>query len=193
VLLAGSERWVTRALARRLRRYVSDGGRLAYFGTDTLRRGVTLTARGDAGTLSRPTEPTATDALGAHLERLRTIARPQDIIQLEGSDQALMTGVLGLSGFAAFEESGPELPPHAKLLAGVGQPLTDAETAAAQKTGKAARPLRPALTEVRLGKGLAIRVGLPQWSQRLRAHDVAQVTSNVADLLRGVKPRIRSG
>jgi len=192
VLLAGSERWVTRALARRLRRYVSDGGRLAYFGTDTLRRGVTLTARGDEGTLSRPTQPTATDALGAHLERLRTIERPQDIIQLDGADQALMTGVLGLSGFAAFEESGPELPAHAKLLAGVGEPLTDAETAEAEKTGKAARPLRPALTEIRQGKGLAIRVGLPQWTQRLREHDVAQVTSNIADLLRGVKPRIRS-
>ena len=34
VLLAGSERWVTRALARRLRRYVQDGGHLATFGPE---------------------------------------------------------------------------------------------------------------------------------------------------------------
>ena len=46
VLLAGSERWITRPLARRLRRYVLDGGNLAYFGADTLRRGLAITARG---------------------------------------------------------------------------------------------------------------------------------------------------
>ena len=51
VLLAGSMRWVTRPLARRLRRYVQDGGRLATFGPDTLRRGVTIRAerRRDGG------------------------------------------------------------------------------------------------------------------------------------------------
>ena len=32
VLFAGSERWVTRTLSRRLRKYVSDGGRVALFG-----------------------------------------------------------------------------------------------------------------------------------------------------------------
>ena len=42
VLLAGSERWITRGYARRLRHYVLDGGRLASFGTESLRRGVTL-------------------------------------------------------------------------------------------------------------------------------------------------------
>ena len=40
VVLAGSLRWVPRTLARRLRRYVEDGGRLASFGTESLRRGV---------------------------------------------------------------------------------------------------------------------------------------------------------
>ena len=40
VLLPGSMRWVPRDVARRLRRYVQDGGHVASFGTDTLRRGV---------------------------------------------------------------------------------------------------------------------------------------------------------
>ena len=62
VVLAGPLRWVPRALARRLRRYVEDGGRLASFGTDSLRRGVHLGAgrltRADAadadGSVRRP-------------------------------------------------------------------------------------------------------------------------------------------
>jgi hypothetical protein len=197
VLLAGPERWVTRALARRLRRYVTDGGRLAYFGPDTLRRGVTLTLRdnGDAGTLSRPTQPTPTDALGARIERPRAPTPPATLIQLGGdATYGLMTGIgaEGLPGFSALEESATQLPPNAKLLAGVGQDLTDAETAEAQRTGKPARELRPALTAEQIGKGLAIRVGLAQWTQKLREPGVAQVTSNIADLLRGLKPRIRS-
>ena len=45
VMLAGSLRWVPRPLARRLRRYVEDGGRLASFGTESLRRGVRIGPR----------------------------------------------------------------------------------------------------------------------------------------------------
>ena len=52
--------------------------------------------------------------------------------------------------------------------------------------------LRPALTAVQLGKGVVIRVGLPQWAQRLSDPNVAQVTRNIVDLLRKVQPRIRS-
>jgi hypothetical protein len=197
VLLAGPERWVTRPVARRLRRYVTGGGRLAYFGPDTLRRGVTLNLRdaGDAGTLSRPTLATPTDALGARIQRPRTPSPPATLIQLGGNAAyGLMTGVGpdGLPGFSALEESATELPAHAKLLAGVGQDLTAAETTEAQQSGKPARELRPALTAIQQGKGLVIRVGLAQWTQKLRQPEVAQVTSNIADLLRGLEPKIRS-
>ncbi len=51
----------------------------------------------------------------------------------------------------------------AKLLTGVGQPLTPEEEAAATASGKDPRELRPALTAVQLGKGIVIRVGLPEW------------------------------
>jgi hypothetical protein len=193
VLLAGSERWITRPLARRLRRYVADGGNLAYFGADTLRRGLTVTARGDVGTLRRPTEPTATDAFGTRLEKPRTLERPAALTQIDGDDPSfgLMTGVTSLPGFSELEEASTELPPRTKLLAGVGQELTDAEVAEAERTGKPARELRSALTAERLGKGLVIRVGLPEWPHKLKEPQVTQVTLNIADLLRGMTPHIQ--
>ena len=123
-----------------------DGGKLAYFGEDTLRRGVTLSLRdqGDAGTLSRPTQPTATDAFGARIAT-RTATPPATLTQIDGDSRyGLMTGVPdGLPGFTDLEESLKPLPPHAKLLAGVGEALTDAEVADAEQTGKPARELRP--------------------------------------------------
>ena len=45
---------------------------------------------------------------------------------------------------------------------------------------------------MQLGKGIVIRVGLPEWPQRLGDPYVAQVTRNIVDILRGVEPRIRS-
>jgi hypothetical protein len=193
VLLAGSQRWVTRSLARRLRRYVTDGGKLAYFGADTLRRGLTVTARGEEGTLRRPTEPTATDAFGVRLEKPRTVDPPATLTQIDGDDPSfgLMTGVLNLPGFSVLEEASTELPPRAKLLAGIGQELTDAEVAEAESSGKPARELRSALTAERLGKGLVIRVGLPEWPHKLKEPQVTQVTLNIAELLRGRKPKIQ--
>ena len=55
VLFIGSERWITRTLGSRLRRYVNDGGNVAMFGGDSMRRGVRLRVREseDSGTLLR--------------------------------------------------------------------------------------------------------------------------------------------
>ena len=195
VLLAGPETWVTRTLARRLHRYVLDGGRVASFGADTLRRGVTLRARqaDDAGLLTRPTQPTNTDPFGARLAKLRTLPQPADLIQFEGDDQALMTGVESLPGFTKLEESLPVSGERTQLTA-VGQQLTPEEETAAQQSGKKPRELRPALTAVRVGskKGLVIRVGLPEWYDRLDDPNVQQVTYNIIDLLRNVTPKIRT-
>ncbi len=71
VLLAGPHRWIPRALAGRLRRYAERGGRVASFGTETLRRGVTVARR--RGRLERPTQPTQTDVFGARLRPLRRL------------------------------------------------------------------------------------------------------------------------
>ncbi len=194
VLLAGSQRWVTTTLARRLRRYVNEGGRLATFGADTLRRGVRLRVREseEAGTLLRATQPAPTDPFGTRIARIRTTPAPVEISQFDGEapDYGLMEGALSLTGFTRLEETVSL--GGGKLLAGVGQPLTPEEEAEALTSGKPARELRPALTAVQLGKGLVIRVGLPEWPQRLGDPSVSQVTRNIIDLLRDVEPRIRS-
>jgi hypothetical protein len=51
----------------------------------------------------------------------------------------------------------------------------------------------PALASTEFGDGVMIRVGLPEWTQRLdEDRQVSQITLNIADILRGVRPRIRS-
>ena len=111
VLLAGSQRWVTRPLARRLRKYASEGGHVATFGADTLRRGVTLTTNGPetAGELLRPTQPSPQDPFGATFEPLRRTKAPAPIAQLAGDPAyGLLTGSDGtLDGFSAFEDTAP--------------------------------------------------------------------------------------
>ena len=59
-------------------------------------------------------------------------------------------------------------------------------------SGKDPREIRPALSAIQLGKGVVIRVGLPEWTRKLGDANVAQVTRNIVDILRGVEPRIRS-
>lgn len=194
VILAGSMTWVTRSLGTRLRDYVEDGGRLAVFGSDTLRRGVRLRVHDtdDSGTLERPTQPAAADPFGTRVARERRSGAPVAIIQYDdaGATYGLMEGALELPDFTRFEEATSL--GKGKLLAAVGQPLSPAEEAEAAQSGKAAREIRPALSAVQLGKGTVIRVGLPEWTQKLDDPNVAQVTRNIYDIVRGVQPRIRS-
>jgi hypothetical protein len=194
VLLPAPMRWVTRPLARRLRRYVLDGGRIATFGAETLRRGVTLRTSDaeTSGELLRPTQPAPDDPFGARLEPLRRERAPVPIEQIAGDPAfGLLTGFDGtLDGFSEFEESAPPDPDgRARILAALGEPPPEPAPDA-----PADEPLpeeRHALTAVRLGEGVVIRVGLPQWTARLRDREVAQITRNVADILRKVRPEIR--
>ncbi|MBE2316883.1 hypothetical protein DVA67_012950 [Solirubrobacter sp. CPCC 204708] len=194
VLLAGSMTWITRPLGQRLRKYVNDGGKLAIFGSDTLLRGVRLRVRNDedSGTLERPTQPAAADPFGARVAKERRVGAPATLVQYEPEDTSfgLMEGALDLPGFTRFEEAASL--GKGKVLAAVGQPLTPEEELEAANTGKPAREIRSALSAVQLGKGTVIRVGLPEWPQRLDDPNVAQVTRNIYDILRGVQPRIRS-
>jgi hypothetical protein len=193
VLFAGSERWITRTLSKRLRRYVTDGGRVALFGSDTMRRGVQLRVyeAEDSGTLSRATQPTSTDPFGERIGKVRTLAAPATLSQFEGgSGYGLMEGANDLPDFKVLEESA--LAQGKANLASVGQPLTPEEEAASVSSGKSPREIRPALAATQLGKGVVIRVGLPEWTSKLGDSNVSQVTRNIVDLLRGVEPRIRS-
>jgi hypothetical protein len=195
VLFAGSERWITSTLSKRLRRYVSDGGRVALFGGDSMLSGVRLRVyeSEDAGTLSRATQPTSTDPFGARIGKQRTLPAPATLSQFEGSSAyGLMEGANDLAGFKVLEESA--LVAGKANLASVGQPLTPQEEAASVSTGKDPREIRPALAATQLGKGVVIRVGLTEWVQRSGTdREVGQITRNIIDILRRVKPRLRSG
>jgi len=184
VLLAGPLRWISTGVARRLRRYVADGGRLASFGADSMRRGVGV-ARDK---LLRPLPPTDVDPFGTRLRRLREDSRPLEPIADVGAT-GLLTGVDRLSGFSALEESQPS--EHVRVaLAAVDQ----AALAEAEAAGEPPPETYPALALTQVGKGMVIRVGLPQWGARLKAGalPVQQLTRNIADILRGAKPRIRT-
>jgi hypothetical protein len=198
VVLAGSLRWVPRPLARRLRRYVEDGGRLASFGTDSLRRGVEL----GESRLTRPTQPTPTDPFGARLDPVSNPRMGADghtpvplTALADDSSLGLLTGSDGvLDTFGRLEESQPrEATSRAKVLTAVGQDVTDAERATAEAKGVQPRTPLPVLTATRLGKGVVVRVGLTGWATRAAQDpEVGQITRNIVDVLRGVRPRVRS-
>jgi hypothetical protein len=191
VLLAGSERWITRAYGRRLRRYVLDGGRLASFGVESLRRGVTIQRDrgGDAGRLVRPTQPSVQDPFGTRFEDLRSAAPPPILSLIEGdAGYGLLVGFDGaLGGFSVLEESEA----RGDLLAALGVETAVEETP--DVPDELPEAPKPVLESMRVGEGQVIYVGLPQWAQRLgEDRQVWQITRNIVDILRGSEPRIRS-
>lgn len=195
VLLAGSHRWVQRDLARRLRRYVSDGGRLASFGVESLRAGVSV----GADTLRRPTPIGPLDPFGHRFADLRRPPSSEtSVLQLDvldGPDSPLLEAFDGtLSGFSVFEEASlGDGDADLELQASIGQNTTDAEIAAAEAEGELPREPLPVISLAKLGKGTVIRVGLPEWGSRIgQDPEVSQITRNIFDILRGVEPKPRS-
>ena len=188
VLLAGPLRWISNDLARRLRRYVNEGGLVASFGTDTLRRGVAI-AR---DRLLRPLPESDTDPFGTRLRPARTLTSgdPLQPTADEG-DTGLLTGVDQLPGMTEVEESDPSRAGRVRVA------LAAVDPQAFERAETSDEPLPenfPALTLTEEGRGRVIRVGLPQWGAKLRAGSVPvqQLTRNIADILRGAKPKIRS-
>ena len=187
VLLAGPLRWISTEVARRLRRYVTDGGRLASFGADSMRRGVAV-AR---DRLLRPLPPAHADPFGTELRPLHRPGGGAPVLEPIADDPeiGLLTGVEQLSGFSALEESKPSQRVRVALAA-----IDQAAIDAAEAEGKELPPSYPVLALTTVGKGFVIRVGLPQWGARLKqgAVPVQQLTRNIADILRGAKPVIRT-
>jgi FlgD Ig-like domain len=186
VLLAGPFRWISTELARRLRRYAADGGRVASFGADSLRRGVDI-AR---DRLLRPLPPTDTDPFGARLRPVRRVPDPEPLQPIaDAGETGLLTGVESLPGFTELEESEPS--------DRVRVALAQVDIAALEQAETTDEPLPgafPAVSLSSVGRGTVIRVGLPQWGAQLRAGSVPvqQLTRNIADILRGAEPEIRS-
>ena len=146
VVLAGDERWLPGNVQRALRAYVRRGGRIATFGTDSLRRDVRLTPN----RLQDPTTPAPDDALGFVPQPL--VRKPGDLTVADDEIDLFRGDVFGgtgvFSGLRAFEPFAP--PPGAKVLA---QATTE----------DGAAPILAA----RVGRGLVVRIGLPELPGRL--------------------------
>ena len=151
VILAGDTRWLDAGVSRALRRYVRNGGRVLSVGTQSLRRTVKLTPRGRA---IDPTLPTPRDLFGA---RMRAVERPPVPVAIVNvvDDVQLFAGTEGLfNGVTAFEET----------IDVRGGPRAIAAAAATQD-GR-----RQVIVASRLGKGLVIRPGMPDFSASLKTN-----------------------
>lgn len=148
VMLAGDTRWLPADLQLELRRFVRDGGKVASFGVDSLRRQVRIAD----GQIADPTAPADADAFGSVLRPLAhepdtTVTIFDDEIELFAGDVYGGTGVF--SGYDAFEVT--------------ASPGPDGEIAASASTEDG----RQVIVAIRLGEGLVIRYGLPQLAERL--------------------------
>jgi hypothetical protein len=161
VVFAGSERWFTEPLDARLRRYVEHGGRVASFGTDSLRRTVAITPT----QLSDPSPAQDTNTLGEQTAPASSAAAP--LVVNPGDALGLFAGTDGFVGlFTHFEQSRRRVS-GANLESSAGRD-----------------PQHPAFVAYQLGRGLVVRVGTPQWSASLsNDSQVARVTTNLWSLL----------
>jgi hypothetical protein len=160
VVFAGSERWFTEALDGQLRDYVEGGGKVASFGTDSFRRTVAVTER----TLADPSKPQQTNVLGEQTSAASSAAAPLVV----GSDTlGLFSGTDGYVGlFTQFEQSQARVG-GASVVAAAGRD-----------------PQHPAFVAYRLGQGLVVRAGTPEWNAALASEsEVSRVTANLWSLL----------
>ncbi len=151
VILPSDVRWLPRSLQLRLRRYVRDGGHLASFGIDSLRRQVSISPR---GRLVNPTPPASTDIFGARLRPLEALNPPTHLVVADDDDSLqAFAGTAGSFGpYRVIQEAD-----------GLGaKPLASAITEDPQ-TG------RPVIAVTRLGKGLVLRFPLPELPAHLAA------------------------
>ena len=160
VLFAGSAVWLTEDLDRRLRSYVEGGGKIASFGTDAFRRTVNV----DRERLSDPSAQQGTNVFGeatapASSEAAPLVVHADSIGLFRGSD-----GYVGL--FTRFEQQ-QAVVPGARVLAAAGRD-----------------PDHPALVAYRLGKGMVVRVGVPEWARAIADDpEIEGVTAAAWDLL----------
>ena len=145
VVLAGDTRWMDGGVQRSLRAWVRDGGRLLQTGTGSLRRSVAVTP----ARIEAPTQPTPRDLFGARLGNVTpapglTLTNTVDRIDLfRGTD-----GQLG--PFDAYEATS-SVGADERILAVASTP--DAQ--------------HDVLVASRFGKGVVVRLGVPDFSARL--------------------------
>ena len=145
VIFAGDETWLPARLQRGLGAYVRRGGRIATFGTDSFRRTVRLTPR----RLLDPTTASPLDAFGfaprAPVRKRITLTVADDKIDLFRGDVFGGTGVFSEDGYEPISA-----PSGARVLARATAP--DGASA---------------ILAAAVGRGMAIRIGLPGLGARL--------------------------
>jgi flagellar hook assembly protein FlgD len=149
VILPSDARWLPRTLLQRLRRYVRDGGNVATFGIDALRRQVTLTRR---GRMVDPTPPATNDVFGVRLRALTRLPKPTNLVTAN-DDIDFFAGTAGAFGpFSLVQES----------------ELTEDEAEASAVT-EDPQTGRPVIAAQREGKGLVLRFPVPELPSHLSA------------------------
>jgi flagellar hook assembly protein FlgD len=147
VILPSDVRWLPRALQQQLRRYVRNGGHVATFGIDSLRRQVSLTRR---GRMIDPTPPATTDVFGVRLRPLLRLPKPSNLVTADDSID-FFAGTAGAFGpFSLVQE-------------------VDLASAAASAVTEDPQTGRPVIAASRLGKGLVLRFGVPELGAHLSA------------------------
>jgi FlgD Ig-like domain len=163
VAFLGSELWLPQELLGRLRGYAAGGGRVGAFGSDSFRRTVLLT-----GDVARdPSPPRRENAFGERTAELETSASPLTVFQ---DELGLFEGLSEFVGeFTRFEVS--------RGLANGARPLTTAGRDADE----------PAFMSYRLGDGVVLRTGTPEWASQLEeaalSVEIPQVTKRIWRLL----------
>ncbi len=151
VILAGDTRWLDARVATALRGFVRSGGNLLSVGTQSLRRTVRLTPRGRA---IDPTAQTTRDLFGARLRPIERLAAPVTLVNVV-DDVQLFAGTSGqFAGIGAIEQTLDVRGGSAAIAA-----------AAATQDGQ-----RRVIVASRLGSGLVIRPGLPDFSASLKTN-----------------------
>lgn len=160
VVFAGSARWLPEELNIELRRYVERGGRVASFGTDAFRRRVTVRP-------GRLAEPSSAEGVNLFGERTRLVTIPPAPMIVAGDQVNLFSRTDGFVGLFARFERQESLAENATVVAEAGRD-TD----------------HPAFVAYRLGRGLVVRVGTPEWTGELnRSSEVAAVTRRLWEVL----------
>jgi hypothetical protein len=155
VLIPGDARWLSVGVQRRLHAFVRAGGTVASFGTDSLRRQVSVTTD---GRMLDPTQPATTDIFGARLRPLVTTPKATTITS-DRDDIGLFKNTNGaFTGFDSFEST----------AAPGGVVVADAITPR----------LQPVIVAIRVGKGIVLRYGLPQLATRLADSNVQALLEN---------------
>jgi flagellar hook assembly protein FlgD len=163
VVLAGDTTWMDAGVQRSLRAWVRKGGRLLQTGTDSLRRSVTVTP----ARIERPTQPTARDLFGAKLSKL--VTQPGVTLTNTVDRIDLFRGTDGQLGpFDAYEAT-TSVGADERILAVASTP--DAQ--------------HDVIVASRFGDGVVVRLGLPDFAQRLSGDpELVQLLKRIWQLLR---------